>query len=1149
MDTRAELLSQSPKEVVNSHVYFTPRSGGGWQSYPEFPTAHEILALQKDLPQLPENPVDKKWESKEEYLNAQYRILRHEAVEGLRYSVRSFADASARREMVRDDEYTCIYTKVRVKEYLMSTLGPIARVSFSTESSLYIIQWQQSKRLQPGSIVALSPKDDKFRKICKIASIAQRPYHDGLDQDPPLVDLLWAYPEDAVFDPELEMVMIESRNGYFESARHALVGLQHAAGTNSPLDKYLTGTHTRDTVPQFVKANPFMNLASLAHKATKDDIEALASLRNQNIVSNGMEGLRELTYLDESQVSGVHRILTTEMAIVQGPPGTGKTFTSVEAIKVMVANRRANRGPPIIVAAQTNHALDQILAHCIKAGAINVLRIGGRTQNEVVKECRLHDLRQISRIPAEARCRHVNIQRNANIKKIEDLVATIFRDGLLDPDVLLEHKIITKDQRESLDDDEMETCLQDDRGPFALWLGNSLIPGKIVQHGHQTQLISEVEAMDNLPEFECEDDELENIADEEEDQFRIRGTVIKLGHVWSARTPADLSSTTRAVKRALATNSNLFTIDPKLRGAVYRYFQAKLLEAVAPTFRDLIANNIELCRERKAHKFLGNTQLVEQRNIDIVGCTTTGLSKYRGCLAAMKPVSLLIEEAAETREANIVSALYPSVQQLILVGDHKQLAPQCDIRALGEAPYNLNVSLFQRMVNLRMKFVMLNQQRRMKPALRTILEPFYPDLTDHPLVQDINNRPDILGMGGRNCWLFHHNWPEATTADFSKFNEEEAKMVCHFFAYLVRNCTPAERITVLTFYKGQRKVLLRNLKRHPSLMGSTFNVCTVDSFQGEENDVILLSLVRSPPYGSRSHAVGFLDDARRAVVAISRARRGFYVFGNVGNLWQGCPDPWGHIFTGFDAQGCLDPERGIPIVCQNHNRELWIREVEDWGDNAGGCDRDCDTTRPCGHPCALKCHAYLHENLPCSEPCRKQLRCGHGCQKLCSQSCYCDCAKFKETEHQGQAIHRWPMTLEEKLMEMGAEPTEMLLASSRQREETRNQTRSARTPPGLTVNVDQAGSIWAQYFADVDKKQKLKAERSPEKKPSAMIITDVYQPTNLVDGRRVDGEPSRPDVNAAPAPNDATRTSQPDSAAPEAAGPKEDAESEWLIEL
>ena len=144
--------------------------------------------------------------------------------------MRSVAEYHRPRPMM-DDDFTNIYTQVRIKEYVMSTIGPLARVSFSTERSKYRIPWKQSTRLQPGKIVALSPKNDNFKTICKIAAIAQRPYEKGLDQDPPLVDLLWAKPEDAVLDPALEMVMVESLHGYFESARHALVGLQHAART------------------------------------------------------------------------------------------------------------------------------------------------------------------------------------------------------------------------------------------------------------------------------------------------------------------------------------------------------------------------------------------------------------------------------------------------------------------------------------------------------------------------------------------------------------------------------------------------------------------------------------------------------------------------------------------------------------------------------------------------------------------------------------------------------------------------------------------------------------------------------------------------------------------------------------------------------
>jgi helicase required for RNAi-mediated heterochromatin assembly 1 len=743
----------------------------------------------------------------------------------------------------------------------------------------------------------------------------------------------------------------------------------HTQGTNaytarsSPLDKYLTGAHTKDSHPAFLKEDPIMDLSSLASRATPNDEEAVAELKDYDIINSELPVLKDLTMLDDSQLLGLHRIVSKELAIVQGPPGTGKTYTSVEALRVLIANRRKHRGPPILVAAQTNHALDQILVHCIKSGA-NVLRMGGRTQNELIKPRTLFELRQNcsrSQIPADSRCRPIDDQRKQNAKKIQDLVDALFSDRLLDPQALLDFGIITPAQHKSLCDESMEThTAMDVHGPFALWLGDSLIPAKIREDRHPTKLeLSEAEARKNLPEFEVDDDEeLENIADDDEDRIRFRGTVIPLKHVWSGKDPANLTSWDRAVARALR-NEDLFSIERDLRGAVYQHFQAKLLEAMAPQFSTLLAENINLCKKRKAFKFLSNTQLVDKQRIDIVGCTTTGLTKYRGCLAAMQPQSLLIEEAAETREANIVSALYPSIQQLILVGDHKQLAPKCDIQRLGYPPYNINVSLFQRMVNLKMQFVMLKQQRRMKPELRHILKPFYPDLYDHKSVQSINHRPDVLGMGGRNCWLFDHTWPEDVNSDFSKFNEQEAEMITNFFAYLVANGTPAEKITVLTFYKGQRKVLLRKLKRQPSIMGSTFNVCTVDSYQGEENDIILLSLVRSPQL-DRSYAVGFLEDERRAVVAISRARRGFYVFGNVENVLRAHQlsyDLWYKICCGFAEQGCIARDRGLPLVCQPHAREIWIKEVDDWGDNSGGCDLPCRQTRPCGHLCTLKCHA------------------------------------------------------------------------------------------------------------------------------------------------------------------------------------------------
>ncbi len=106
-------------DIVQQHVFFTPKDDKSWQSKPEFPTPSEILAKQPDIEDLPKNPVDTSWASKDRYLAAQYKILRYEAVEGLRYSVRSFANNRDQDSMM-DDDHTNIYTHVS----LLSVVSP-----------------------------------------------------------------------------------------------------------------------------------------------------------------------------------------------------------------------------------------------------------------------------------------------------------------------------------------------------------------------------------------------------------------------------------------------------------------------------------------------------------------------------------------------------------------------------------------------------------------------------------------------------------------------------------------------------------------------------------------------------------------------------------------------------------------------------------------------------------------------------------------------------------------------------------------------------------------------------------------------------------------------------------------------------------------
>jgi helicase required for RNAi-mediated heterochromatin assembly 1 len=196
-------------------------------------------------------------------------------------------------------------------------------------------------------------------------------------------------------------------------------------------------------------------------------------------------------------------------------------------------------------------------------------------------------------------------------------------------------------------------------------------------------------------------------------------------------------------------------------------------------------------------------RLIKHLGIKVIGCTTTGIAKYRGLLAALQPRTLLIEEAAETLEGNVMAGMFDSLQQLILVGDHQQLRASCNVKALELEPFNLTVSMFERLIKNGMPFTMLNQQRRMIPEIRKLLciepKPFYPDLYDHFSVLDRKTiRPPVPGMGGRDTYFFNHNWADQVTSGQSFCNIEEARMIAEFFNYLLLNGVQCPEITVLT---------------------------------------------------------------------------------------------------------------------------------------------------------------------------------------------------------------------------------------------------------------------------------------------------------------------------------------------------------------
>jgi helicase required for RNAi-mediated heterochromatin assembly 1 len=949
-------------------------------SLPEIPDSSEIWTAGKGIngignhPNPPPNQIFGPFKSVGEYLYTHFSFLREDCLRPLRVAITAVKAATTENIDLTESNFgngsIGVYDKVFVVGITFSTLGIATKVAFGLDCVQKKVHWNQSKRLLTGSIVALSPREDNFATECIIAVVAARPIS-GLAQKVPEIDLFFKAHEQPL-NPTKEYLMIEERSTYYEANRHIMAALQHMASNEIeqiPLVHYLVDLERAVSPPKWLQKDPILNI-----EAVTDEPDG-QQLQQTNVLNDFPKQLS--TSLDPSQLKALQHLVTRELALVQGPPGTGKTHVSVIALQILLDNMIAGDSP-IIVACQTNHALDQLLRKLGAAIENNFIRLGGRSKDEdFVKSRTLHKVRKAEKghYPALNKATGY-IAALKSMKVSEQLMVALLQpiregEGIFSHEVLRHLDIITHEQYNQLeqgddgwiiaasDDDILKECT-----PMEKWLDKWIKP--VIRPGPQ----SDLNDMFDFEEAELEVEEIqelesENVVKDDDFMETLKGGLLLIADNYTGVIKQDLSDD--EIRKLL--QKNMWDIPKRARGAVYCYLQRMAKQRIEEQFRVHAEKYNNQANMRRIAAW--DRDLFTMKSQKIIGVTTTGLSKYRGFINALSPRIVLIEEAAETLEAPVIAALYHSLEQLILVGDHQQLRPQTQARIFENNPFNFNLSLFERLVNNQIQYCALREQRRMIPEIRRLLLPIYgKHLRDHLDSLDANLRPSVPGMGGVNSYFLTHSFPEDRDENMSYFNLKEANMVANFFLYLCHNGVSADSITVLTFYHGQRKKIVAALRR--LLPTTATKVVTVDSFQGEENDIILLSLVRS----NQNESIGFLQVKNRVCVALSRAKCGFYLFGNAeclvceskiwsdivkilsGQYWE---LPYGvNDKTNISEMPEIPPRRRIgfflPLWCIKHGRKTFVDDPSTLSRLAGGCEQKCNATMDCGHPCLSKCH-------------------------------------------------------------------------------------------------------------------------------------------------------------------------------------------------
>ena len=431
------------------------------------------------------------------------------------------------------------------------------------------------------------------------------------------------------------------------------------------------------------------------------------------------------------------------------------------------------------------------------------------------------------------------------------------------------------------------------------------------------------------------------------------------------------------------------------RYAFYGHCRRLQFELSLPTIRHCV----RLLEQTTSRKVANHTLLGHLQQSQVIGATTTGLARMLPLLQQLNIQCVILEEAAEIPEHHALAAILPGCPKFIQIGDHQQLRPKLQVHALRH--YNLNISLMERMLSHNNQCRTLSIQRRMRTEICNFVRPFYAKrltatgsgIVDHPSIINYPECPSEYGLDMSQGWALwlDHAFLEEAGRNGSYQNRAEAEMAVALAWYFSRQ-RPEATITVLVPYSAQCLLADSIVRaRYRSLLDSDcakVRIATVDDFQGEESDVIILSLTRSA-------RIGFLGEDNRVCVALSRARHLQVVLGNFSSFERSGSELWSSLIArAKQTPGWLSAS--LSLYCRRHNssREVCVSaDPYPLGGAAsigGGCFARCRKLMGCGHVCEAQCHADVpcESSGVCRQPCeRRERRCGHPCTKACGEDC------------------------------------------------------------------------------------------------------------------------------------------------------------------
>ncbi|XP_014223704.2 NFX1-type zinc finger-containing protein 1-like [Trichogramma pretiosum] len=922
-------------------------------------------------------PIQNKepYDSVEHYLDVQFRLLREDFFQPLRNGLRDYIEADKKKFRSSDVR---LYTKVKLLLPDYDKSGEMGIKLFFGKNPNSKIDWKTSKRFMYHGLLMLS--HDNFQSIL-FATVIERDIK-MLQNGFVLVEPSFEEDQVAPAMYKHEYVMLESKV-YFEPYLEVLKALQRFNKHNFPMIRHLVDATSRSFLPYYLSNIDHLNYNRMSLP----------------IGQKPWPTPRQLKF-DESQFKAFKHALTEELAIIQGPPGTGKTFIALEIVRTLIQNKKLWRYQgPLLVVCYTNHALDQFLEGIISTTK-SIVRIGSKCKTEALQPYTLQSRRE--KTPFKDRSEEYNNNRQEWFNTKRELQSLMTEIAEVNADIKYLSTLNSILPKQFLMQWSNDRYLQSfpTNEHLISWLCNDTLPNvfRAELSRRQTKLADPGAYVHEHEEYEpiyIDNSNLEPIFPLDIINERLTSIDRELFFA-----PKKYDEDSLPYIRSLLTEEKLelnsiqqflkhqFNLNPALQQSEYKPIENQRWRTywtwVKRSYNNALdyLTKLELEIREKRAELNDLRQIVDLdvlKEYDIVGLTTTAAARLQSTLRKLKSPIVLVEEAAEIFEAHVLCTLTNHCRHLIMIGDHKQLRPKPAVYELG-IKYKLNLSLFERMVNIRGNCNQLSHQHRMRPEISKLITPsIYNTLYDHISVK---GRPNIKGMVKNLFFLHHSNHEKISTHEDSWSNEHEAKFLIAFADYLVKQEYSTKDITVLCTYTGQMFALRQEIQNYSNL--KDLYVTTVDNFQGEENKIILLSLVRNNDMGN----IGFLKEENRVCVALSRARDGMYIMGNMNDLLVK-NNIWPKIKQALIEQNAYG--ENLQVRCQIHaDQTTLVKAAYDFKKcPLGGCLEQCNTDLSCGHVCTEICHVFdrAHKLYKCPRKCKKACPNNHPCPLDCWEKC------------------------------------------------------------------------------------------------------------------------------------------------------------------